>query len=65
MFSPVDDFLNELPKMVEPKLPKGKYSVWVGGCEIAENQIEEVAKAIKDSWIERGYDDVEIQRGRL
>jgi len=61
----VDNFLRELPKMVEPKLPKGKYSVWVGGTEVAENQIEEVAKAIKESWIERGYDNVEIQRGRL
>jgi len=65
MFSPVDDFLNELPKMVEPQLPKGKYSVWVGGCEIAENQIKEVAETIKASWIERGYDDVEIKGGRL
>jgi hypothetical protein len=65
MFSQVDDFLKELPKMVEPELPKGKYSVWVGGCEIAENVTEEVAEAIKDSWIEKGYDDVEIQTPRL
>ena len=62
MFSPVDDFLNELPKMVEPQLPKGKYSVWVGGCEIAENLTEDIAKIIKGSWVEKGYDDVAIQK---
>ena len=61
----LNDFLNELPKMVEPQLPKGNYSVWVGGCEVAENLSEEVAEAVKESWVERGYDDVEVQRGRL
>lgn len=57
----VDDFLNELPKMVEPQLPKGKCSVWVGGCEVAENLTKEIAKIVKGSWIEKGYDDVQIQ----
>ena len=61
----VDDFLRELPKMVEPKLPKGKYTVWVDGTEVAVNITEEVAKAIKESWMERGYDNVDVQRGRL
>ena len=67
MFSPIDDFLNELPKMVEPQLPKGKYSVCVGGYEVAENVTEEVAKSIKESWMYRGYDleDIEIKGGRL
>ena len=58
----VDDFLNELPKMVEPQLPKGKYSVWVGDCEIAENLTKETAKIVRGSWVEKGYDDVEIQK---
>tara|TARA_B100000287_G_C20492432_1_gene725680 strand:- start:27 stop:230 length:204 start_codon:yes stop_codon:yes gene_type:complete len=61
MFSPIDDFLNELPKMVEFNLPKGKCSVWVDGCEVAENLTKETAKIIKGSWIEKGYDDVQIQ----
>jgi len=65
MFSPIDDFLNELPKMVEPKLPKGKYTVWVDGTEVAINVTEEVADSIKESWIERGYANVDVQRGRL
>jgi hypothetical protein len=48
-------------------MPLGNYSVWVGGCEEHSHLTYQHAVAIKNEYIEDGYDDVEIDilRGGL
>lgn len=41
-------------------LPLGNYSVWVGGCEEHSYLTYQQALALKNEYIEDGYDDVEI-----
>ena len=41
-------------------MPLGNYSVWVGGCEEHSHLTYQHAVAIKNEYIEDGYDDVEI-----
>lgn len=41
-------------------LPLGNYSVWVGGCEEHSYLTYQQALALKNEYLEDGYDDVEI-----
>ena len=41
-------------------LPLGNYSVWVGGCEEHSYLTYQQAIALKNEYLEDGYDDVEI-----
>ena len=41
-------------------LPLGNYSVWVGGCEEHTHLTYQHAVALKNEYLEDGYDDVEI-----
>ena len=41
-------------------LPLGNYSVWVGGCEEQSYLTYQQAMALKNEYLEDGYDDVEI-----
>jgi len=38
-----------------------KYIVWVGGVADYEGDSLKEAKAIKDSWLAQGYDDVILE----
>jgi len=43
-------------------LPLGNYSVWVGGCEEHSHLTYQQAVALRDEYLEDGYDDVYIDR---
>jgi hypothetical protein len=59
-FAEIDRVTRELYKEEKEVLPLGNYSVWVGGCEEHSYVTYAQALALKNEYLEDGYDDVEI-----
>ena len=58
-FEEIDRVTKELYKEEEVK-PLGNYSVWVGGIEMGGYLTYQDAVALRNEYLEDGYDDVEI-----
>jgi len=59
-FAEIDRITRELYSQEKEVLPLGNYSVWVGGCEEHTYLTYAQALALKNEYLEDGYDDVEI-----
>ena len=59
-FAEIDRITRELYSQEKEVLPLGNYSVWVGGCEEHTYLTYAQAIALKNEYLEDGYDDVEI-----
>ena len=59
-FAEIDRVTRELYSQEKEVLPLGNYSVWVGGCEEHTYLTYAQAIALKNEYLEDGYDDVEI-----
>ena len=59
-FAEIDRVTRELYSQEKEVLPLGNYSVWVGGCEEHTYLTYAQALALKNEYLEDGYDDVEI-----
>jgi hypothetical protein len=59
-FAEIDRVTRELYKEENEAKPLGNYSVWVGGCEEHTYLTYAQALALKNEYLEDGYDDVEI-----
>lgn len=62
-FAEIDRITRELykeEKEVEEVKPLGNYSVWVGGIEMGGYLTYQDAVALRNEYLEDGYDDVEI-----
>ena len=60
LFNEIDRVTREIYKELKDTLPLGNYSVWVGGCEEHSYLTYQQALALKNEYLEDGYDDVEI-----
>lgn len=60
LFNEIDRVTREIYKDHKDTLPLGNYSVWVGGCEEHTYLTYAQALALKNEYLEDGYDDVEI-----
>ena len=60
LFNEIDRVTREIYKERKDTLPLGNYSVWVGGCEEHSYLTYQQALALKNEYLEDGYDDVEI-----
>jgi hypothetical protein len=59
-FTEIERITRELYSQEKEVLPLGNYSVWVGGCEEHTYLTYAQALALKNEYLEDGYDDVEI-----
>ena len=60
-FGEIDRITKELYKENEKEVkPLGNYSVWVGGIEMGGYLTYQDAVALRNEYLEDGYDDVEI-----
>ena len=60
-FGEIDRITKELYKENEKEVkPLGNYSVWVGGIEVEGYMTYQDAIALRNEYLEDGYDDVEI-----
>ena len=56
----IEPTINDIKKSIEET--NKTWIVWVGGDEVNESYLShEEAKALADTWIEKGYDEVAIQ----
>lgn len=60
LFNEIERVTREIYKDNKDTLPLGNYSVWVGGCEEHTYLTYAQALALKNEYLEDGYDDVEI-----
>ena len=60
LFNEIERVTREIYKDNKDTLPLGNYSVWVGGCEEHTHLTYQHAVALKNEYLEDGYDDVEI-----
>ena len=64
LFNEIDRVTRELYKDNKDDykvIPLGNYSVWVGGCEEHTYLSYQHAVALRNEYLEDGYDDVEIE----
>jgi hypothetical protein len=60
-FAEIDRITKELYKENEKEVkPLGNYSVWVNGIEVEGYMTYQDAIALRNEYLEDGYDDVEI-----
>jgi hypothetical protein len=60
-FAEIDRITKELYKENEKEVkPLGNYSVWVNGMEVEGYMTYQDAVALRNEYLEDGYDDVEI-----
>jgi hypothetical protein len=60
-FGEIDRITKELYKENEKEVkPLGNYSVWVNGIEVEGYMTYQDAIALRNEYLEDGYDDVEI-----
>jgi hypothetical protein len=60
LFNEIDRITREIYKDHKDTLPLGNYSVWVGGIEMGGYLTYQDAVALRNEYLEDGYDDVEI-----
>ena len=59
-FAEIDRVTRELYKEENEAKPLGNYSVWVEGIEVEGYMEYQDAVALRNEYLEDGYDDVEI-----
>ena len=59
-FAEIDRITKELYKEEKEVKPLGNYSVWVNGIEVEGYMTYQDAIALRNEYLEDGYDDVEI-----